>query len=98
MYMKQIGQMLSADAIRQRMRIELGEGFDKPSTLTYAHSGAAAVQTIAPLGVLFHITAGNVDGLPFISLLDGLLTCSGSSRRFASMFMFLIIPQRTSMP
>jgi hypothetical protein len=32
------------------------------------------VQKIAPLGVLFHITAGNVDGLPFVSLLDGLLT------------------------
>jgi len=73
-YMKQISQMLSAEAIRKRMRIELGENYDKPSALTYSHSGATAVQTIAPLGVLFHITAGNVDGLPFISLLDGLLT------------------------
>ena len=74
MYMKQIGQMLSAGAIRERMRIELGGNYDKPGTLTYSHSKATAVQTIAPLGVLFHITAGNVDGLPFISLLDGLLT------------------------
>jgi len=74
MYMEQIGQMFSAEAIRERMRIELGENCDKWNTLTYAHSGAAAVQTIAPLGVLFHITAGNADGLPFISLLDGLLT------------------------
>ena len=74
MYMKQIGQMLSGEAIRERMRIELGVNYDKPRTLTYLHSGAIAVQTIAPLGVLFHITAGNVDGLPFISLLDGLLT------------------------
>jgi len=74
MYMKQISQMLSAEAIRERMRIELGENYDKSSTLTYTHSGATAVQTIAPLGVLFHITAGNVDGLPFVSLLDGLLT------------------------
>ena len=74
MYMKQISQMLSADAIRERMRIELGDNYDKPRVLTYAHSKATAMQTIAPLGVLFHITAGNVDGLPFISLLDGLLT------------------------
>jgi len=74
MYMKQIGQMLSAEAIRERMRIELGENYDKPRVITYAHSNAAALQTITPLGVLFHITAGNVDGLPFISLLDGLLT------------------------
>ena len=74
MYMKQIGQMLNAEAIRKRMRIELGEIYNKPTTLTYLHSNATATQTIVPLGVLFHITAGNVDGLPFISLLDGLLT------------------------
>ena len=74
MYMEQIAQMLSAEAIRERMRIELGEDYDKPRVLTYAHSNATAVQTFAPIGVLFHITAGNVDGLPFVSLLDGLLT------------------------
>lgn len=73
-YMERIAQMLSAEAIKARMRIELGENYDKPRTLIYSHSGAAALQTIVPLGVLFHITAGNVDGLPFISLLDGLLT------------------------
>ena len=74
MYMKQIGQMLSAEAIKERMRIELGENYDKARNLTYTHSNATATQALAPLGVLFHITAGNVDGLPFISLLDGLLT------------------------
>lgn len=74
MYMKQIGQMLSAEAIRERMKIELGENYNNPRIITYAHSSVLAIQTIAPLGVLFHITAGNVDGLPFISLLDGLLT------------------------
>ena len=74
MYMEQIRQMLNAGTIRERLRIELGDDFDKPRELIYSHSGATAVQTIAPLGVLFHITAGNVDGLPFISLLDGLLT------------------------
>lgn len=74
MYIKQIGEMLSADTIRERLRIELGENYDRPRKLIYSHSKATAVQTITPLGVLFHITAGNVDGLPFISLLDGLLT------------------------
>ena len=74
MYIKQISQMLGAGAIRERMKIELGENYDRPRILTYSHSKATAVQTIAPLGVIFHITAGNVDGLPFISLLDGLLT------------------------
>ena len=74
MYMRQIGEMLNAEAIKARIRIELGENYDKPRTLTYSHSKVTAVQTVVPLGVLFHITAGNVDGLPFISLLDGLLT------------------------
>ncbi|MCL1874589.1 MAG: acyl-CoA reductase [Clostridiales bacterium] len=74
MYIGQIRQMFGAEAIRERMRIELGDNFDKPRELTYSHSKATALQSIAPLGVLFHITAGNVDGLPFISLLDGLLT------------------------
>ena len=73
-YIKQISQTLNAAAIRARMEIELGSHYNSPRTLTYSHSGATAVQTLAPLGVLFHITAGNVDGLPFISLLDGLLT------------------------
>jgi len=74
MYMGQIRQMLNAEKIRERMEIELGDVYTKQRELRYIHSGATAVQTIAPLGVLFHITAGNVDGLPFISLLDGLLT------------------------
>lgn len=74
MFMKQIKETLNADSIRKRLKIELGDAFDKPHELTYLHSKAKAVQTIAPLGVLFHVTAGNVDGLPFISLLDGLIT------------------------
>ncbi|MCL2020029.1 MAG: acyl-CoA reductase [Oscillospiraceae bacterium] len=74
MYIGQVKSMLGADAIKRRLKIELGENYNKPQELVYAHSGAKAAQTLAPLGVLFHITAGNVDGLPFISLLDGLFT------------------------
>jgi hypothetical protein len=73
-YMSQIVQMINANAINDRLMIELGENYHKPRTLIYSHSGETALQTIAPLGVLFHITAGHVDGLPFISLLEGLLT------------------------
>jgi hypothetical protein len=74
MYISQIQQMLSANAIRRRLKVELGDNYDKPKELIYSHSKSVAIQTIAPLGVLFHITAGNVDSLPFISLIDGLLT------------------------
>ena len=71
-FIEQIKQMLSADSLRKRLHVELGTDFNKPKTLTYL-SGDTAMQTVSPLGVLFHITAGNVDGLPFVSLLDGLL-------------------------
>lgn len=74
MYIDQIKNMLNAKALRKRLRLELGSHFDQAQELTYLHSQATAVQSIAPLGVLLHITAGNVDGLPFISLMDGLLT------------------------
>ncbi|MDR0272846.1 MAG: acyl-CoA reductase, partial [Clostridiales bacterium] len=74
MYMKQIRHMFGVEAIKTRLKSELGCLFDTPAELTYLHSNAKAVQKIFPLGVLFHITAGNVDGLPFVSLLDGLLT------------------------
>ena len=74
MYMNQIGQMINAESIRERLKLELGENYDKARTLKYAHSNKTATQILMPLGVLFHITAGNVDGLPFVSLLDGLLT------------------------
>lgn len=73
-YRAQIEEMLTAETLRSRLRIELGENYDKPGELIYSHSKSKATQMILPLGVLFHVTAGNVDGLPFISLLDGLLT------------------------
>jgi len=74
MYIRQIRRMYNARAIRERMRIELGADYDKPRELICLHSGARAVQTVAPLGVLFHAIDGNADGLPLFGLLDGLLT------------------------
>ena len=73
LYISQVAQMFSAQAIKDRLKLELGEDYDKPGEITYAYSGAKAVQMAAPLGVLFHITAGNMDVLPFVSLLEGLL-------------------------
>jgi len=72
-YLSQVEQMFSAQAIRERLATELGEHYNQPKELTYSYSKARATQTYAPLGVLFHITAGNVDVLPFLSLLEGLV-------------------------
>jgi hypothetical protein len=72
-YLGQVGQMFSARAIRERLKTELGENFDRGTEIVYPYSKAKALQTIAPVGVLFHITAGNMDVLPFVSLVEGLL-------------------------
>jgi len=73
MYIQQVEQMFSAQAIRDRFAAELGADYASPKELVYAYSKATARQLYAPLGVLFHITAGNMDVLPFVSLLEGLL-------------------------
>jgi len=68
-YLGQVQQMFSAQAIRDRLAVELGADRE----IAYAYSGARATLKYAPLGVLFHITAGNMDVLPFVSLMEGLL-------------------------
>jgi len=72
-YMSQIEQMFSGQAIRDRLKTELGEDYDRPKEIVYSYSGAKATQMYVPLGVLFHITAGNMDVLPFVSVLEGLI-------------------------
>lgn len=61
-------EMLSRDFLEYKLAIELGVAdtseFNIKSTV-----GAR----IMPLGVLFHIAAGNMDGLPAFSLAEGLL-------------------------
>lgn len=52
--------MLNKQALTKKMEIELGHDLDNPNRF--------------PLGVLFHIGAGNMDGLPAYSVIEGLLT------------------------
>ena len=72
-YIGQIERVFSGQAIRDRLKTELGEYYDRAKEITYSHSKAKAMQTRVPLGVLFHITAGNMDVLPFVSLMEGLI-------------------------
>ena len=72
-YQSQVEQMFSGQAICKRLETELGQHYNRPKEIIYTYSKAKAAQIYAPLGVLFHITAGNVDVLPFISLLEGLV-------------------------
>lgn len=69
-YKAMAAEMLSRGFLEYKLKTELGccgnEGLTLPEN---------AVKTrIMPLGVIFHIAAGNMDGLPAFSLAEGLLT------------------------
>lgn len=58
----------SAEVLKKKFEIELGADWE-----TLAPIGSGTARRIAPLGVLFHVAAGNVDGLPAYSVAEGLL-------------------------
>ncbi len=60
--------MFEKEAIEKKCKIELGEDFKNLSDLDENNS-----RKIYPLGILFHIAAGNVDALPAYSVVEGLL-------------------------
>ena len=64
-----MAKAFSAEVLRYKCEIELGSDW---SNLPPLNSGTA--RKIVPLGVLFHIAAGNVDGLPAYSVAEGLLS------------------------
>ena len=64
--------MLSRGYLESRLDLELGERNAK-SFVPYG-SRARVRQEYKPLGVLFHIAAGNADALPAFSAIEGLLT------------------------
>ena len=73
-YIAQAKELFSAEALSYRMEKELGVNYDqgfvcKPSAGVYT-----VREEILPLGVLLHVAAGNADGLPAFSVLEGLLT------------------------
>ncbi len=60
--------------IRRRVREELGAHADKSRTLRPRYGIKKLGVRYMPLGTLFHIAAGNMDGLPAFSVIEGLLT------------------------
>ena len=65
-------EMLSAEYLRARVRAELGSEEDVEFTPVLCDR--PVLQGWRPLGVLLHISAGNVDALPAFSVIEGLLT------------------------
>lgn len=66
---RSMAEGFSASVLRYKCDIELGS--DRHN-LPPLKSGTA--RRIVPLGVLFHVAAGNVDGLPAYSVAEGLLS------------------------
>ena len=69
-YIGEARKMFSGEALRFRMALELGENYGLPVVL----EDGKVTRRIMPLGVLLHVAAGNADGLPAFSVLEGLLT------------------------
>ena len=64
-----MAKAFSAEVLAYKCEIELGAQWQDLPPLN-----SGTVRKIAPLGVLFHVAAGNVDGLPAYSVAEGLLS------------------------
>lgn len=73
-YLRLAGEYLNGESLRFRLKQELGEYPVTRRTIAPPHGLESAEVRLLPLGTLFHIAAGNMDGLPAFSVLEGLLT------------------------
>lgn len=72
-YLKDAKWMLSRDYLTNKLHRELGPDYGKTLQLQPSHC-KNVTERIMPLGVLFHIAAGNIDGLPVFTVIEGLLS------------------------
>jgi len=63
-----MAKMFSKEGLEYKCKIELGDDYPILRSLP-----SGVKRYIYPLGILFHISAGNVDGLPAYSVIEGLL-------------------------
>ena len=72
-YLSQIRPLITREALEYKIQAELGS--DAVPCCTAPPDGLPALTVHpAPLGVLLHIAAGKMDGLPAYSVVEGLLT------------------------
>ncbi|MDD4292081.1 MAG: acyl-CoA reductase [Clostridia bacterium] len=72
-YLSQALNMLSLENLESKMHYELNGYQPYSEFLTPQTNGKRLNNQVLPLGTLFHIAAGNVDGLPSYSVAEGLL-------------------------
>jgi hypothetical protein len=68
-HFKKMARLFERKELEYKCKIELGEEY---SNLSVLKDGTK--RRLYPLGLLFHIAAGNVDGLPAYSVIEGLLS------------------------
>lgn len=66
---QEMAKMFSKEGLEYKCRIELGDDYKNMNNLL-----SGTKRKLVPLGILFHISAGNVDGLPAFSVVEGLLS------------------------
>lgn len=66
--------MLSEPYLREKVRAELGDDLYKVREYMPLDRAKPVREQVLPLGVLLHIAAGNAQGLPVFSVIEGLLT------------------------
>ncbi len=67
--------MLNKESLLYKLEVELGAHPRSPKPLSPPFCNTTLVKHTLPLGVLFHIAAGNVDGPPAFSVVEGLYLC-----------------------
>ena len=72
-YYQQLKNMFSKESLEYRLEKELGKNYMRTNCFTPLGSDKVVCEKVSPLGVLFHIAAGNADGLPAYSVIEGLL-------------------------
>lgn len=73
-YKEQVVRMMRRENIEYKIKMELGDDL-RHAVMTNPPLGQSAIQVRPmPLGVILHIAAGNMDGLPAFSLVEGLLS------------------------
>lgn len=73
-YIREARLMLNREYLINKLQTELGMDYYDVRRYKPPFYDKTVVEKMVPLGVLFHIAAGNSDGLPVFSIIEGILT------------------------
>lgn len=73
-YLSLAATMLSRENLENKLKTELGEIYPNERKTETINELKGITARVMPLGTILHIAAGNADGLPALSLVEGLLT------------------------